>query len=92
MFKKLTPEEELEFKMKLHYELTDLYGGEANYSWVRRGIISKPKKTDRGNITHIKRLLGLSGIRHKKEEWQDTIKLDFTPGGRLNVLFLTWED
>ena len=78
--------------MKLHYELTDLYGGEANYCWVKRGVVSKPKNTDRGNITHVKRLLGLSGVRHRKDDHGDMIRLDFTPGGLLNVLFLTWKD
>jgi hypothetical protein len=75
----------------LHYELTDLFGGEANYAWVKRGVISKPKQTLRGNITHVKRLLALSGVRHTTTDYGDTVRIDFTRGGYLAVLFLSWE-
>ncbi len=78
--------------MKLHYEITDLFCGEANYSWVKRGVISEPKKTMRGNITYVKGLLDLAGIRHTTEDYGDMVRIDFTKGGLLNVLFLTWED
>ena len=78
--------------MKLHYEVTDLFGGEANYCWVKRGVISNPKKTDRGNITYVKRLLGYTGVKHTTESYGDMIRVDFTRGGLLHVMFLTWED
>ena len=75
----------------LHYELTDLFCGEANYSWVKRGVIPEPKKTMRGNITYVKRLLSLDGIRHETTDYGDMVRIDFTRGGYLAVLFLTWE-
>jgi hypothetical protein len=72
----------------LRYELTDTFNGEANYSWVKRGVISEPKKTDRGNIRYIKSLLGITA-RHKTENFGDTLRLTF-PGDCI-VLFIFWE-
>ena len=46
------------------YELTDTFGGEANYSWVRRGTFELPSDaTDRQIVTAAKRALDITGVR-----------------------------
>ena len=35
--------------MKFSYEHTDTFGGEANYSWVKRGTVSVPELTHYGH-------------------------------------------
>jgi len=34
--------------MKFSYEYTDTFGGEANYCWVKRGVVSVPELTHYG--------------------------------------------
>lgn len=77
---------------RVEYELTDLFAGEANYSWVKRGYLSNPAATARGNITKVKRLLGYSGMRHTKEDFGDMVRLSFECSGLLHVLFITWTE
>jgi len=77
--------------MKLRYEMTDTFGGESNYSWVKRGEIENPSSSHRGLITQVKSILGVSGMRHRKEDYGDMIKLDLNPAGYCAVIFITWE-
>lgn len=80
------------------YEYTDTFGGEANYSWVRRGSLSwagydstpEGKRAMRCLIREAKAAVGLTGVRCEKEEWGDTIAL--RPRGLRMVLFINWED
>lgn len=45
-------------------ELTDTFGGEANYSWVRRDQLALPQDASRRSIiTAAKAALGLTGCR-----------------------------
>ena len=70
-------------------ELTDTFGGEANYAWVRRRHIEAPANaSDRALIRAAKRAVGLDG-RHRKEVWGDTIAV--RPAGAALVLFITPE-
>ena len=74
--------------MQYQAELTDTFGGEANYSWVKRAsFIAKPETSKRALIREAKKLLGLYG-RHKSEEYGDMIKLTF--GRDCIVAFITW--
>ena len=74
--------------MKYQAELTDTFGGEANYSWVKRtSFIAKPETSKRALVREAKKLLGLYG-RHKSEEYGDMIKLTF--GRDCIVAFITW--
>lgn len=60
-------------------ELTDTFGGEANYSWVRRAEFQVPDSaSDSLIIRHAKRALGITG-RHYREDMGETIALRF-PG------------
>lgn len=45
----------------LAYEITDTFGGEANYCWVNRGEITA--KTKRGQVKQLKALMGVTGER-----------------------------
>lgn len=66
------------------FEMTDTFGGEANYSWARRGEVEA--KTDLGAIRKAKAALGLETVRCKKEELGDVMRL--SPVGACLVIFL----
>lgn len=69
------------------FELTDTFGGEANYAWVKRGAIKA--STPSGAIRAAKRALGITG-RHSAQIYSDLISLRF--GSDCIVLFLTPSD
>ena len=63
--------------MKYYLELTDLFGGEANYSWVRKGTIEAPENvSDSLLIRKAKKAFGLCG-RHKKHNLGETLGVYF---------------
>ena len=72
--------------MRITWEYTDTFSGEANYSWVRRGELGAAN--ERGAIRDAKRAAGLSGVRCRKLDMGDTIAL--YPVGSCTVLFLTF--
>lgn len=90
--------------MLYNCELTDTFGGEANYSWVKRASIDMPdltwygydgqygyvKANDKFTRQLIRKAKKALGIsgRHKKEEYGDMIKLTF--GRACIVAFITW--
>ena len=80
--------------MRLNFELTDTFGGEANYSWVRRGTKTLPgydAPTERGIVKAAKAWAGWTGIYCNKENHSDgTITLK--PRHMAQVLFITFED
>lgn len=74
--------------MLYNCELTDTFGGEANYSWVKRAsFMAGPETSKRALVRKAKQLLGLHG-RHKAEEYGDMIRLTF--GRDCIVAFITW--
>lgn len=49
--------------MKIEVEYTDTFGGEPNFSWVERAIITVPSDMrDREIVKKIKASVGLTGI------------------------------
>ncbi len=74
--------------MTATYELTDTFSGEANYSWVKEGKVSA--KTSKGIVRLIKKELGLTNVRCRKEDYGDNISL--YPQGICQVLFITFVD
>jgi hypothetical protein len=69
-------------------ELTDLYCGEANYSWVKREELSLPDgSSDLSIMRAAKRALGLSGVRCRTESYGDSWAL--YPSGSLTVAFIS---
>jgi len=68
-------------------EYTDTFGGEANYSWVRRKTLTLPANiTDRALVQRAKLEMGLTGCQCRKEDMGDLIAL--YPQGSCTVLFI----
>lgn len=73
--------------MKYQIEITDTFGGDANYSWVRRHSIEVPDKaTDLALIRRAKKKADWSSVRCKVSRCGDTIEL--RPVGMCCVLFI----
>ena len=71
-------------------ELTDTFGGEANYSWVRRATLTESADiSDRALVRRAKAALGLTGVPCRKENWGDVIAL--YPRGSCTVAFIAPE-
>ena len=76
--------------MQFQAEYTDTFGGEANYSWVRRETFEADQNATNALIMRrAKAAVGLSGVRGKTEDMGDT--LAFRPYGICAVLFVTPE-
>ena len=74
-------------KMTIAYEMTDTFGGEANYSWVRRGEVSLPEgASDLALVRRVKKALGLEGVRCRREDYGDQIVL--RPVGYCHIVFI----
>ncbi len=75
----------------IHYEITDTYGGEANYSWVKRGKIqSKPGEdySDLAAVRRVKKDAGWENLRCKREDYGDMIVL--RPVGQCIIMFINF--
>jgi len=72
------------------WEYTDTFGGEANYSWVRRGTFKAPADaSDALIMRRAKAAAGLSGCTGKRADFGDT--MEFRPYGCCTVLFVSVE-
>lgn len=72
-------------------EYTDTFGGEANYSWVKRATIEAgDEPSDLALMRRAKAALGLSGLRGRTLRHGDMI--EFRPYGMCCVLFVTYRD
>lgn len=70
------------------WELTDTFGGEANYCWVKRGIIrdKEPASSSiwadnweaakRRVCLAARREAGLTGVRSKRSDYGDMVRYD----------------
>ncbi len=69
-------------------ELTDTFGGEANYAWIRRGTTLVREGASRLAIVRaVKRELGISGTRCRVTDHGDMLELK--PYGTCTVAFAT---
>ena len=62
----------------IHWEVTDTFGGEANYSWVNRGKIKCKPGEDYSNLAAVRRAkkdAGWENLRCKREDYGDMIVL-----------------
>ena len=76
--------------MIANYEMTDTFGGEANYSWVDRGQVQfKGNESDMTIVRKIKKELGITGVRCKKTDFGNEIVLDIV--GACVRVFITFE-
>jgi hypothetical protein len=75
-------------------EVTDTFGGEANYSWVRRlRMESREGESNRSIVRRAKALEGWNGMRCETENYGDSFTL--RPVGRSApcwVMFINWDD
>jgi hypothetical protein len=78
--------------MPYRLEVTDTFGGEANYAWVRRQTVR-----DTGSrlilVRQLKALMGITGQPAEVQDYGDNITI--LPKGRYApciVGFATWED
>lgn len=72
---------------KYYAELTDTYGGEANYSWVAR--FSLEAKSDLGAIQKLSRATGLNF----RKDWDDGDTVRYNSKSGATCLFLSaWDD
>lgn len=73
-------------------EVTDTFGGEANYCWVKRG--KTRAKTRRGKIAAAKRLAGWNGwCRVSAVDYGDMLEIRPVAASGVNqVAFVTWSD
>lgn len=72
-------------------EYTDTFGGEANYSWVKRATIAGDADiSDLALMRRAKAALGLSGLRGVTYRHGDMI--EFRPYRMCCVLFVTYRE
>lgn len=75
----------------IQYEVTDTFGGEANYSWVRRGTIECGEGEDYSDLAAVRRVkkaIGWNGGLCNVERDGDSITL--RPIGINQVCFITF--
>ena len=88
-------------------ELTDTFGGEANYCWVRRASVTMPELTHYGydgsqGYAKANRVFNRELMRKAKAEMGLTgargvtshygDSIEFRPYGACVVMFITWAD
>ena len=68
-------------------EITDTFGGQANYSWCCRYLLDLPDgASTRQIVTLAKRVLGLTGVRCRRFDYGDGFEL--RPVGSCTVAFI----
>lgn len=74
----------------IQYEVTDTFGGEANYSWVKRGKIEMGSKefSNLAAVRKVKKEIGWTGVRCKTVDFGDVIEL--RPQGACQVCFINF--
>ena len=73
----------------IHWEITDTFGGEANYSWVRRGVIRfapGESYSDRAAVRRVKKAIDWNKVPCKRVALGETIAL--YPRGICVVCFI----
>lgn len=77
--------------MRISAELTDTYGTDANYSWVRRIELDMPDTaSDLTVVRRVKKEFGLEGTRAKRRDnFGDHLAL-WNLDGDCVVLFINW--
>ena len=69
------------------FEYTDTFGGEANYSWVRKGEVKASSMKQA--IRKAKKELGLNGARFRYDKGQTSSEFcALYPSGSCTVLFV----
>ena len=75
--------------MKLNFELTDTFGGESNYSWVKRAsIVASDTLTDLAIVRRAKKWAEINGMVSRVESYGEGIAI--YPRHACIVLFVTF--
>ena len=75
--------------MKVNIEITDTFGHEPNYAWVKRHVIDMPDAlSDYAVVRRAKHHIGWSGKRTATIKYGDMIEL--RPYGECVVCFITF--
>lgn len=74
--------------MIAYVEMTDTFGGEANYSWVKRATVSA-EGSDLAVVRRAKKAIGLNGVKCRRSDFGDGIELRPACGACL-VVFITF--
>lgn len=70
-------------------EVTDTFGGEANYSWVKRYTLELDENSTNLRVVRAaKKAADWTGINCEKFDFGDYIQLH--PSGLLQVMFIQW--
>lgn len=73
-----------------YVEVTDTFGGQANYSWVRRAELTVPPALSRRSLVRrAKALMGWSGRRCAVYDYGDA-QLELRPHASSVVMFITY--
>ena len=75
----------------IHYEVTDTFGGEANYSWVKRGKIENglgEDFSDLAAVRRVKKVIGWTGVRWNVTNYSDAFEI--RPVGINQVCFISF--
>jgi hypothetical protein len=73
-----------------HVEITDTFGGDANYSWVERATFHcEDDVSDLAVMRRAKAAIGWSGLRGRTSNFGDGF--EFRPYGMCAVMFVTFE-
>lgn len=76
--------------MKFDVEVTDTFGGEANYCWVDRDTIEVKTDTQRAIIRAAKKAMGWNGVRCKVDNMGDEYHV--RPYRLCQIMFVSWHD
>lgn len=75
--------------LKCYIEVTDTFGHEPNYSWVKRFTLDNiDGLTNYALVRRVKNLIGWNGCRCQTVNYGDMIEL--RPYGACQVAFITW--
>lgn len=70
-------------------EITDTFGGEANYSWVRRGILALPDRPTHAQVVRAaKKFAGWTGKRCRVDHYGGEVSIRLS--GAAMVAFAYW--
>jgi len=70
-------------------ELTDTFGGESNYSWVKRDHLTTKKSSRRAIVQKAKAWAGFTGLRCVVDDFGDMISIK--PNGICQIAFITFD-
>ncbi len=72
-------------------EMTDTFGGQANYSWVKRETIELAATATKAQIVRLaKKVMGVSSERHRTVDEGDSYRLSFD--NQCKVMFISFRE